>query len=167
MPRRKPFQYDTLLRVRKRQEDIRAQALAAALRDQHAAEHRRAEITRDQVRALERASETASQEFTASDVRRFFQYERHLAHLATQTDAAIRELRGEAGKRRAELEEAMKRRRILERLEERQQGAFLAELNKEEQAMGDEVATNYAAIARSRARKASTGETAATERGAP
>ena len=153
MPRRKPFQYDTLLRVRRRQEDLRAQALAAVRRDLEAAESHRADIANERMCTLRRASETASRGFTASDVRRFFQYERHLALLGTEADARIRELREAVAGRREELEEAMKQRRIVEGLREQRQTAFLRELNKEEQAMADEVASNAAALERIRYRR--------------
>lgn len=167
MPRLKPFQYNTLLRIRKRQEDLRAQALAAARRDVRGVERRLDEIGLEQTRTLMRAGKRASRGFTASDVRRYYQYERYLAHLATQSDAELAELRVQAQERRQELGDAMKRRRILERLKERRQQAFETELNKEMQAMADEVATNYAAIARSERRRAATEEAAGTHRGAP
>jgi len=160
MPRRKPFRYGTLLRVRRRQEDLRAQALATARREHHGAERRRDELGREQERVLACAGTRSSGRFRASDVRRYFQYERHLARLATETDALVHELRDRVAQRRGELEEAMKRRRILERLEARQQGAFASALAKEEQAMIEESATNHAAFARGRAKA-----TIATERG--
>lgn len=147
MPERKPFQYKTLLRIRKRQEDLRAQALAEARRNVNAAIRRRDEIALEQTRALEQAGTRTASRFNASDVRRYFQYERHLAQLGDETEALIAKLTAVEEERREELDAAMKKRRILERLKERQERAYATELNKEAQAMTDEVATNYAAIA--------------------
>ncbi len=148
MPRRRPFRYDTLLRVRQRQEEIKATSLGSTRRAIRTAEHQRVEIVREQMTMLEEAGKAAEREFDASDVRRYYQYERHLARLAVEKDADLAQLRKVEQDRRAELEEAMKQRRVVERLKERRQRAFLAELNKEEQAFNDEVATNQAAMAR-------------------
>ncbi len=150
MPRRRPFQYDALLRVRQRQEDVCAQEMAAAQRDVRDAEHQRDAIAREKIHVLENAGTQVMNLFAADDVRRYYQYERHLAFLATKTDARLHQLRQSAEERRAELENAMKRRRTIERLKERRQHDFLAELEKDEQAAIDEAASNYAAMKRHR-----------------
>lgn len=145
MPRPKPFQYQTLLRVRKRQEDLCAQALAAVRRERDAAEKTRKDIERDQARMLAEASEATERGGEAGAIRRFYQYERHLADLATRTDARILELRAETDKRRAALEDAMKRRRTIERLEERHDRAVQNVILKNEQALADEAAISQVA----------------------
>jgi len=162
---RRPFQYNMLLRVRKRQEDVCAQVLASTRRDLRVAEHRREEIEREQMQMLEDAGKAAASGVSASDIRRFYQYERHLAYVATRTDARIRELQNEVDKRRLDLDEAMKRRRILERLKERRQAALQAGLLKDEQAMSDEVATSHVALDRSLSRAAAAHARDLTERG--
>jgi flagellar FliJ protein len=146
MPRRRPFRYDMLLRVRQRQEEVQAVLLASTRGEIRSAEHERADIVREQIAMLDEAGKAAEREFDASDVRRYYQYERHLARLAVEKDADLARLAAVEEDRRAELEEAMKRRRIVERLKERRQREFFAELNKEEQAASDEVATNQAAM---------------------
>ncbi|HIJ74522.1 MAG TPA: flagellar export protein FliJ [Candidatus Hydrogenedentes bacterium] len=148
MPRRRPFRYGMLLRVRERQEERKAAELAGTRRTIRVAQHQKAEIVRQQRESLERAGRSAAKRFDASDVRRYYLYERHLARLADDKDAMIAHLQREAERQRVELEEAMKRKRVVERLKERQQRAFFAELNKEEQAFSDEMAVNHAAVAR-------------------
>ena len=64
--------------------------------------------------------------FQAEEVGRYFQYERHLARLAVETDARLLELRALEEKRRAELEEALKSRRMVEKLQEREHAAHRA-----------------------------------------
>ena len=150
MPRRRRFRYDTVLRVRKRQEELKAAALGETCRAISAAEQAREEIIQQQIRTLHDAGKAASHRFAAADVHRYYLYERFLARRAVDKDATLAQLRDEEAQRRFELEEAMKRKRIIERLKERQHRALLAEVNKEEQAVTDEAATNHAAIARRR-----------------
>jgi len=166
MARPRGFQYGTLLRVRKRQEDLCAETLAIKRREVAAAQAQRASIGREQERTLLEAGQRARQRFLADDVRRYYVYERHLAQQAVHTDARIAELGREAQAHRAALEEAMKRRRVLERLEERLDGAYRAHLAKEERGREDETATNHEAVARAQARRAPS-ETPSAERGTP
>jgi flagellar export protein FliJ len=141
-----------LLRVRERREDLRAQALAETRREIHVNERQRDEIIDRQRRTLEEAGAAAQHEFDARDVRQYYVYERHLARLAVEKDANLAQLRSTEETRRIELEDAMKERRIVERLKERLNDAFTAEVVKEEQKTTDETATNHAAIARGRSR---------------
>lgn len=154
MPRRKRFQYDTLLRIRRRQEDLKAEALAAARRRVGAAERQRTELAQQQRRTLEEAGQAARRRFDAADVRRYYQYERHLAGLTVELDARIAELRNNAETRRDELEEAMKDRRIVEKLKERRDKMFLQKALKDEQRQSDESAVNQAAARRAAERSA-------------
>jgi flagellar export protein FliJ len=145
MARLNPKAYDTLVRVRKTQEDLRAQHLATARREVQAATAQRNEIEREQVRMLEEAGARLRDQFDASDVRRFYQHERHLAQLGVEKDIEIRELEAAAEKRRQELEAASKRRRVVERLQERKRAAYIKHVNKLEQQQLDETAAAYAA----------------------
>lgn len=140
-----PHAYDTLLRVRQRQEDFRAQALAFARREVQLAQAQRDELAREQQRMLDEAGTRLREHFDAADIRRFFQHERHLARLGDEKDIEIRELEDYAEKRRQELETASKRRRMIERLHERKHEAFLKHVNKLEQQQLDETAAAYAA----------------------
>ncbi len=140
------FRYETLLRIRKRQEDLRAGALASARREVRRAQDERSHLSEEQRNTLLRAQDLIQQEFDASDVRRYYQYERHLSRLAVAKDAEIRQLEGVAEQRRAELELATKRKKIVEKLKENQNAAYAKHVMKLEQRQSDETATNYAAI---------------------
>lgn len=143
---RTPRQLDTVLRIRRRQEDIKALDMAEARRLEHAAREQRRKLLEAQREAIETGAGRARGEFDARDVRRYYQYERYIARLGVEKDAEIRRLERDAEARRKELEEAMKRRRMIERLQEKRQMAWMAELHKAEQILLDEVATNYAAM---------------------
>jgi len=145
MPRNKAFRYGALLRVRRRQEEIKALALAHVRGEIRRAEDQRAFVLGEQRRILEEAGRAAQKEFDAADVHRYYQYERHLARLAVEKDADLAQLRRTEETRRAELEDAMKRKRIVERLEERYAEALAFEFRREEQKFTDEVASNQAA----------------------
>ena len=141
--------YQTILRIRKRQEDIKAQALASARRQVHAARRERAGIAEEQMRALHAAQAIAQGRFDADEVRRYYQYERHLARLGDARDADIRHLESIAEEKRAELEASAKTRRVMERLVERRASANLQYQRKMEQAALDEAATTRAALRQS------------------
>lgn len=121
-------------------------ALAEARRQVRRAQDQRGAIIEEQRRALDHAGDLSQHAFDASDVRRYYQYERHLARLAVAKDAEIRQLEKTAEHKRMELEEATKRKRIMEKLKERHSAAFQACLQKNEQRSLDEAATNYAAL---------------------
>ncbi|MBI4557747.1 MAG: hypothetical protein HY706_09195 [Candidatus Hydrogenedentes bacterium] len=148
MPQRLRFRLETLLRVRHLMEERKATALAGVRRQVRAAEVQRADIIREQMRMLDEAGQLTHEEFDAADVRRYYQYERYLARQAVEKDALLMELRGKEVAQRAELEEAMKRKRIIERLKERHEAAQVLALVKFDQWQSDEVAVNAAAVAR-------------------
>ncbi len=140
-----PAAFDTLLRIRRRQEEIKAGELAKVLRRVRAAQHQRARIVAEQQEALAQAQVPGGSAFDASEVRRYLQYERHLARMRDDKDATLRSLQEEAAVRRGEVESAMKERRIVEKLRERKMAAWLHRRRRAEQQVMDEVATAYAA----------------------
>jgi flagellar FliJ protein len=142
------YDYERLLRIRQRQEDMRAMALAASRREAQLAAEQRAQISDAQKHALEGAREKARQRFNAAEVRQYYQYERHLARLGVESDARLREAEVVVEQRRDELIEASKKKQIIERLKDRQEEAVLKEFRKNEQAAANEVAVNYAAMRR-------------------
>ncbi|MBN2309307.1 MAG: flagellar FliJ family protein [Candidatus Hydrogenedentes bacterium] len=146
MARRRPFRYHALLRVRKRQEELKAAALARIRRGIRRNEEERDHIAAAQRSMFDEAGRRSETSFRARDVQRYFDYERHLARLAVEKDAALAELRKREEASRAELEEATKKKRVVELLKERQDGAFMADVMKEEQKFTDEIATIHAAI---------------------
>ena len=154
MARRPSAHFDTLVRIRKRQEDIRARALALARREVQRAELELAELEARQRETLEEAGERVKKRFDAVEVRLYYQYERYLARLADEISAQLIDLRAQEQKRCAELEDAMKQRRITEKLLDRKRRIYFDEVRKEDQAFADETAANYAAIARAALRRA-------------
>ncbi len=146
MARLRQFRFTTLLRIRRRQEDARAQELAVARRHVDVATGQREAILGEQRRAMARAGTLTKVAFDASDVRRYYQYERHLARLGDEKDAEIHELEEKAEEKRSALLSASQSKQIVERLEERHRKAKAAALRKDEQRQSDEIATNYAAL---------------------
>lgn len=144
MPKAKPFAYETLLRIRKRQEDLRAMAMAAARRDVNNAEEQRTRLAAEQRNSLERWAGYLKECLDAGEARRYHQYERHLARLIDDKDADIRRLEGIAEEKRGELLDASKRKRIVGKLKERKNAAYALELRRMLQRINDETATNYA-----------------------
>jgi flagellar FliJ protein len=146
MVRRRRINFEMLVRVRKRQEQLRAQALAAARREIRTHEQVRESLHREQVRMFEEAGRESQSAFSARRILGYFLYERHLSREAVEQDATIRELHGVESERRTELEEAMKRKRIVERLRERDQEEQLEALRTQEQKNADEIASGRAAF---------------------
>ena len=146
MPVRKPGHYGALLRVRKHQEEMRAMTLAHTRREIARARSEREEIADRQREALARISDLARDRFDAADVRRYFQYERYLARRAVEKDAEIQGLEARASEEREVLEEAMKRRKITEKLEEQVRNTYAAHVRGWEQKQMDEAASNRRAL---------------------
>jgi len=145
-------QYDTLLRIRQLQEDLEAQGLAAARRDLDRAQRQRARLIERRNEVLETAGRRARENPVAEELRAFYEHERRLARLTDEKDADVAQFRDVAEEKRGQLEQAMKERRIVERLRERRIRAYEAEVRREDQKFSDETATNAAARSRSRAR---------------
>lgn len=150
MAGRQLAQFGTLLRIRRRQEDLRAQALASARRDVRLAEGERDELAAWRLETFSEAGACARAFFDPAAVRLYYRYERHLAHLIDDKDAQIVELMSVAEQRRIELELAMKSRRVIEKLLERKEKQAREDMRKAEQKTVDETASKYAAIARQR-----------------
>lgn len=146
MAARRPEHYSTLLRIRKRQEDLKAQALAAARRAVGNAERQRVELEDQQRGALDDASRAAVPVVDGPRVDQFLHYGRHLGRLAVAKDSEIIGLEKVAEERRVELEETMKERRIAERLVERAERAIFQKARNAEQELNDESASVRAAL---------------------
>ena len=142
---RDPNRYATLLRLRKQKEDMRAQDLAKSHRAIQQSQRERGSLELTRLSALEQAGRGLQEEFEAVHVRRYYQYERHLAILRDQKDAEIQDLQSIASEKRKVLEEATQARHIAEKLHERRRKAYQAHLNYEAQKQLDETASVYAA----------------------
>ncbi len=147
---KRPVHYDVLLRIRQLQQDLQGQALASARRAVSTARQQRESLVEQRIFLISEAGTKAQHHFDPVDIRAYYQYERHLARLVDAKDAEISSLEAQAEQQRAELEQAMKRRRVVERLRERKLQAFLDEVQREEQKASDEAATNSAAFPRGR-----------------
>ena len=128
------------MRVRKRQEQMRAQSLADVRTQIRSVQRQREQISGEQVRMFQEAAHAVAEEFVGQEIHSFFQYERHLARLAVERDATLRRLSDIEEERRAALEDSMKRRRVVERLQERYRLEEAVEQRKDEQKQNDEIA---------------------------
>lgn len=140
MPTDKAHRYKTLLRVRRLLEEGAAGQFAAVAREKQVAEQRRAELS-EQRRAL--LADTGAQPeygLDSRDMRMRYAYERHLVRLGMDQDAYIAQIAGRLEAKRVELEEAVKERRMMERLEERAMDAVRVAERKAEQKAHDEIA---------------------------
>jgi flagellar export protein FliJ len=135
----------TLLRVRRRMEDIKARALAREQREAARLDAERQAMVAEQRRTLDAARVAVGEMFDASEVRRHYQYERYLARCVDAKDAQIRAQARVVAQRRDELTEAMKDRKKIEKLRERKLRVFFQMQRKQEQMLLDEVAVNLAA----------------------
>ncbi len=140
--------YAVLLRVRERQERLKAQALAESRRDIQSAEAQRGALAEEQRRVLEQAGVAAQHQIDAHKVQSFIHYERHIARLSVDKDAEIHGLRKVEERKRTELEDAMKRRKVVERLSDRVRQTYIEHVRKEEQKQFDETASVRSAIER-------------------
>ncbi len=138
---RKLNTYKRLTRIRKRQQDWKAQELAAIQRERMTLEERRASIYAAQQNILNNAQDRKKYLIDAWDIQRYYQFERHLARLGDDTDAEIRTLESQEDSCRDALTEAMKLRRMMEQLANHESGRVSRHLLKTEQRLLDEIAT--------------------------
>jgi len=132
--------YEVLLRVRKRQEDLKAQALSVK-RSEHAALRRqRRELDERRRAVLKEADIPRGARVDPVKLQTMYQFERHLGQRAAAKDAEIA-LHGVAVQAaRAELDSALAQKRIMEKLIERAEKAERAEAVRREQRWHDESA---------------------------
>jgi flagellar export protein FliJ len=148
MRRRDVERFAGLLRVRKLQEDQRAERLAEVRRRLMQARRKRDDILDQQRRAVGEAARRSTKMFSAQEVGAYFLYERYLAEQAVKADADIVELENEESRRLNEVREAGKERRIAEKLHERQHEAFAGMLDELDQKLSDEAAVVRAALSK-------------------
>ncbi len=134
--------------MRERQERLKAQALASARREVERAQIQRDALAEEQRLLLEEAGTASREHVDAHKTQSLILYERHIARLAVDKDAEIHGLKSVAEKRRAELEESMKRRKVVERLDERERVNYRNHVMHEEQKLLDETASVQSALER-------------------
>lgn len=142
---RNPNRYAAVLRIREQAEDRQAQTVAQVRHRIQTARRERTSLELTRQSALEQAGTTLQQHFDAGDIRRYYQYERHLAGLRDRKDAEIRVLLQEESVEVKLLEKVSQARQIAEKLHERRRKAYRDFLLKEEQKALDETANKYAA----------------------
>lgn len=142
---RNPNRYAAILRIRERAEDREAQALAAIRAEIQRAHRERTSLELARQLTLDQAGISLRDQFDASDIRGYYQYERHVVHLRDQKDAEIRQLEARESAQRAVLEYATRERRVAERLHQRRREAYHQYIRQVEQKILDEIATMYAA----------------------
>lgn len=148
MAPRRMHRLDTLARLRKQEEDVHVRELGAVRREIAAAERQRDSIGEMQRSMLEDAARRTREQFNAEEMQRFYQFERHLAGLATDADAAIQEMRTVEAERLDDLKAANRRKRTMERLSENAVLTENTERDRAERKLIDEVAVNRNAVER-------------------
>lgn len=138
--------YATLLRVRKRQEDLKAGVFAEAQRNVRRAEAERTEILAYQQRIVYGAERASKALEDPVSVRQYLLFERHLARRSVDKDSEIGTLKHVAEDRRQELETSMKDRRMVERLLERSHEERERRRAEMERKAADEIASIRAAL---------------------
>lgn len=114
--------YATLQRLRKLEEENRARDMMLAYHAAARGQRLREALEQTRQSALEHAAELMRQPaIDASDMRTYYQYERHLAGAIDRQDAENRLLDRALAERRQALNAAAVQRRIAERLVEREQ----------------------------------------------
>lgn len=132
--------YATLLRVRKHQEDLKVQVFAKAQRRVRDLQTEREELLAYQQRVLEEAGRQAA-EPVADRLEALYRFDRHLGKLTDEKDASIVAQQREVDERHRELGEAIKQRRIIERLIELAEQKAKEEFKRQEQRRQDEFAS--------------------------
>ena len=148
MIQRRIQRYGVLSRIRKRQEEVKANILAVAQRRTLAARDQLAAIEREQNDWIQRAHDDATSIADVQLLNNYMQYERHLGRLAVEKGSGILELEEEASAKRHDLHEALKQRRMIDRLIERAEENLQDQMNRQEQWTLDETATIRAAASR-------------------
>lgn len=140
MAKRFTFRLEALLKLRRQREDEKKRVVAARLREIATLEQRRnsllAEIDQ-QTEAMRQALSAPTAELDQLKMGRHWLV--RLRRGVLETDAQIKAQRTILLRERAELAEARKDTKVLERLKERQQMAYVMALNRHEQLELDEM----------------------------
>ncbi len=152
MRRRNPQRYATLLKLRKRNEDLKSGEMAASTRELNNAHTFQQELIAYQRQMLER-SHTAYGTLNAADARAAHQFGRYLSDRIVSQDAQIQILKHKVAATRSELETTMKDRRIVEKIMNNAIEVLNQHRQKAEQREHDEVASIRAATKILRKRK--------------
>jgi len=142
MARRFIFRFATMLKIRQQREDEQKRVVAERLRQIRQTRDHRAVLERqiqDEVNAIR-----DSQNHGAIDIQQVMRHRHWLSHLhkgVLEADARLRFLEARLAQERVVLAEAVKQRKILEKLKERQWRRHLHEESVREVKEDDELAT--------------------------
>jgi flagellar protein FliJ len=136
------FRLTRLLRHRRRVEDQRALAVRRAIEQHEAARAREVSLERAATHAHDALNAECAAGLTGASLRLHADGVRDLRGRASTAAIAAAAEATRVEERRAELIEAARQRRALERLEEIQRAAWQAELNRNDQRVTDDIATS-------------------------
>lgn len=142
MAKRFIFRYETLLKVRRQREDHHKRIVAERVRQIVAARERLSAL-REQI-AEEEAAIRAGQKPGTVDMQQIVRHRHWLGHLhrnVLETEAAIRALEERLARERAVLAEAVKQRKILDKLRERRLERHLQEEQRRDMNATDDLTT--------------------------
>ena len=140
MAKRFTFRLDSLLRLRQQHEDEKKRIVAARLREIAALEHRQQTLLTEIARQTQAMREVLTAPTVVVDE---LKQGRHwlirLRRGVLELDAQLAGEHAILAQERADLAEARKNTKVLERLKERQRAAYVAGVNRREQAELDEM----------------------------
>lgn len=142
MAKRFTFRFETMLKIRRQREDQHKRIVAERMRQIKAGREQIAGFERqiaDEVNAVR-----AGREPGTIDIQQAIRHRHWLGHLhkgVLEAEAKLRVLEARLAQERAVLAEAVKQRRILEKLKERQHQRHVAAEEKREMLQLDELAT--------------------------
>lgn len=138
-----------LSELRRRQENIKAQIFAGAVRHVQTAEAEKAQLQRTQQTMIEQSALKAGEWIDVQQHRALHQYERFLANRIVEQDVVIHELQEVVEEKRADMQSSVKLRKMMEKLAERSQNFVDHEVRKLERLEVDETASIRASLRRS------------------
>lgn len=151
--RRRTQRLKELTELRCRQENLKSQVYATAMRHVQTAEFERDTLEQTQIAMLSRTGVAAGETINVVLQRARHQYERHLADRIVEQDVVIHELQEVAEEKRVEMHESAKLRKMMETVTERTQRIVDHEDRRLERVAMDETASMRAATVRARMKK--------------
>lgn len=140
MAKRYKFRLETLLRLRKQQEDQQKRVVASRLREVRTLRERSQYLSTEIAHHQDQTRLSLSQaRMDLDDLKLGRHWLIRLRRGVLAADAQITTQRSLLAQERADLTEARKQTKVLERLKERQRQAYLVELNRRERAELDEM----------------------------
>lgn len=142
MAKRFIFRFDTMLRIRRQREDQHQRIVADRLRQITRARGQIGAITRQIHEELDAIR--VGQDTGTIDIQQVMRHRHWLGHLhkaSLEAQARLRTFEARLAQERAQLAEAVKQRRILEKLKERQYDRHRTEEERRETREGDDLTT--------------------------